>query len=480
MSGNIELALLTRVIDDKDFNTLEKLQINESFFLSPEAQEIYRFLRDTYHDPNTAGQVPSRELVLYRFPGFYFFPSKDVVPVLASQLKREKLKIELLILAQNITLMAEKDPEAAVAEITGESAKFRGLIEISSDLSMASAYEVLLNNYEAVQKSGGLLGISYPWAILNDDTQGMQPGQFLVIYGRPGSMKSWLGIIIGVHAYIRSRRRVLFYTREMSKTMVAQRTAAAITLVDHSQFKSGKLQPEIKDYVFGILKGLLADEKAVGSVGERQPCFTIVHDKGNGGIGWLQSKIKEVDPDLVIVDGMYLMKDDRSGKRDADWKSIMHISQDLKITAQQFNIPLIAITQANRSGDKGSGDSLNELAFSDAIGQDADAVFRIRKKDLIDEQTKIKRTELLITSPKIREGRFDGIVIHGEPATDFGFIRPIVNSDNDPDDYGGGSGGSGPTKFTTGTTDNSSGISGPSFKRRHASFMDPKIPRSRR
>jgi hypothetical protein len=472
MAGNIELALLTKVIDDKDFNSLEKLQITEVHFSTPEAQELYRFLRDTYRDPSTAGQIPSRELVAYRFPSFYFFGSSDPVPILAVQLKRERLRIDLLLLAQNLQMMADKDPNAAVAELTGEVGKFRGMIETSTDMSLSSAYDVLLNNYESVQKTGGMLGIPYPWDPLNDDTQGMQAGQFIVLYGRPGSMKSWLGIYMGIHAYVSSRRRVLFYTREMSQILVMQRAAAAIARVDYHSFTHGKLQLEFKEHVFNLLRGLIDDEKAAGTVGIRQPFFVVAHDKGNGGVGWLQSKIKELDPDLVIVDGMYLMKDDRSGTRTADWKSIMHISQDLKLTAQQFNLPLIAITQANRAGEKTSGADLTELAFSDAIGQDADAVYRIRKKDMVLEGG-LKRTELLITSPKIREGKFDGIVIHGEPATDFGFIRPIIHSDNDNDDYNSSSNSnnSSSSNVSSGPTS-----SGQSFKKKTASFMDPRIP----
>jgi replicative DNA helicase len=475
MSSNIEMALLTRVVDDKDFQALEKAQINDTFFLTPEAQEVYRFLRDTYHDPSTAGMVPSREMVQYRFPGIYFFPSTDPAPVLAAQLKREKLRLGLLTLAQNIQLLAERDPMAAVAEIQGEVANFRSITESSTDLSLASAYQLLLQNYETTQASGGLLGIPYPWDVLNDDTQGMQPGQLIVLYGRPGSMKSWLAIYIGIRAYMRARRRVLFYTREMSQVLVAQRAAAAIAEVDYKAFKSGKLQPDIKEYVFGLLRDLVNDEKSTGTAGQRQPYFIILHDKGGGGVSWLQAKIKEMDPDLVVVDGMYLMKDDRGGVRNADWKSIAHISQDLKLTAANANIPIVTVTQGSRKTDDKGNSDLGELAYSDAIGQDADAVFRVSKKDKIDEAG-VKRTELFLTSPKIREGRFDGIVLHGEPATNFDFIRGIVNTDNDPDDYNpGGSGSSGGSGNSSGSPSR-----GPSFKRRAASFMDPRIPLPRR
>ena len=56
MSSNIEFALISAIIANKDFHTANKLQINEGFFASPETREVYRFLRNTYFDSSTHGQ----------------------------------------------------------------------------------------------------------------------------------------------------------------------------------------------------------------------------------------------------------------------------------------------------------------------------------------------------------------------------------------------------------------------------------------
>ena len=60
MPNNLELALITKVIDDRDFHSLEKAQITEEFFTTPEAAELYRYLHSVYHDPTSPGSVPSR------------------------------------------------------------------------------------------------------------------------------------------------------------------------------------------------------------------------------------------------------------------------------------------------------------------------------------------------------------------------------------------------------------------------------------
>lgn len=77
MSGNIELALLSKIIIDKDFHTIEKAQITDEFFSTSESKELFRYISEVYHHPNSVGQTPSVELVRYRFPSFFPFASQD-------------------------------------------------------------------------------------------------------------------------------------------------------------------------------------------------------------------------------------------------------------------------------------------------------------------------------------------------------------------------------------------------------------------
>ena len=433
-TNNIEIALLTRVIFDRDFHGLEKAQITEEFFMTPIAKEVYRYMRNMYHAPETAGQVPSLELLQMHFPqSFYPFPSNDTVSVLSAELRRQKVRIETLLLAQNISELAERDPMAAMAALKAEVTKLSSLAEVGQDLTLAGAFNQLRSTYETVQASRGVVGIPYPWAQLNEETQGMQGSQFIVLYARPKSMKSWLALYCAMYAYKHARRKVLFYSREMSPKLVAQRAATLFCEVDYKAYKNGTLQPHMKDRVFQMLEEMIDDEKAEGQYGRNQPYFKIISDTGGsgggGGVSWLHAKVKEAKPDIVFVDGIYLMKDDRSSSRSADWKNITHISQDLKRMAQDEDIPVFGITQANRGSEKEKEQQLSGIGYSDAIAQDADAAFHIAKRDHIDPTTKRSITELYLTAPGLREGQFNGIVLNGVPATDFSFKRVLTGED---------------------------------------------------
>ncbi len=340
--------------------------------------------------------------------------------------------MELLTLAQSINDRANLDVAGVLAEIRAKSVELSSLSEVGSDLSMANAYDMLWNQYSSVQNTGGMLGIPYPWQALNEETQGMQGSQFIVLFGRPKSMKTWVAGYMAKHAYFNARKRVLFYTKEMNVSLVASRMACLFAGVDYKAFKNGKLQPELRDRVFYILRQLRDDELTMHNGGPRNPFFLLTTDRGSqGGVSWLRAKIRETDPDLVVVDGMYLMHDDRGGKGTQEWQRMMHISRDLKSAAQEFDIPILGVTQANRGADKSKGDDLTELAFSDALGQDADAVFRVSKVEKIEEN--IRRTYIYLKAPGLREGRFDGIIIRGEPATSFDYVRTMVPEDSDTD-----------------------------------------------
>lgn len=437
-TNNLEYALITRILQDRDFHSVEKLQITEEYFTIPEVREVFRYIKDTFHHPATLGLVPSSEMISSRFRGFYVVPAPDQVPVLCNELRRTKLKLDIMNLTGGAYQEAQADPVAALAALKAHIPRLTSMQDVGQDLSMSAAVNLLRDRYNTVQASGGVIGIPYPWEPLNSVTQGMQEGQYIVIYGRPKSMKSWVAACIAAYAYLYARRRVLYYTREMEPLEIAGRVACLFARVDYDKFEKGQLQPEVAAHVFQILEDLLADEQAAGANGLHQPFFNIVSDRSmgadGGGVGWLQAKIRETRPDLVIVDGFYLMKDDRTNRREVDWKVITNISRDLKLTAQQFRIPVVGVTQATRKAENTQGDDTTEVAFADAIGQDCDAMYRIINPKTVNPET--GRHELIVTAPAMRKGKFDGMIIQGEPATSFDYLRPYVQSSGDGQTYG--------------------------------------------
>jgi replicative DNA helicase len=425
MAASIEHALICKIIENRDFHTVEKLKIDESFFLSDsQTIEVFRFIRDHYHTETTYGAVPSWELLSSRFFGFPWVGSNDTIQTLCQELRRYKMRAQLLTITEEIVSTVEIDPNKALDALKDATVRLTAEHDISSDLLLSQAYDRLLEDYTNIATHNGITGIPWPWEILNEDTQGMHPGNFIVLYGRPKSLKTWMALYIAANAYMKNQR-VLIYSLEMSEKDILRRVASIICGIDYGKFKKAQLDPATQEKVWQTLLVMRDEEKLRPNKQGRCSAILAVHPRSeSSGISTLQAKIREFQPDLVIVDGMYLMRDDRQRTRSIDWKSVAHISQDIKQTASIFNIPIIAVTQANRKAESDPKKAdMMELAYADALAQDCDLCIRVSKQ--MDQAT--HELELVLSIPGSREGTLDAFVIHGVPASNFNFKRTQIS-----------------------------------------------------
>jgi replicative DNA helicase len=187
--------------------------------------------------------------------------------------------------------------------------------------------------------------------------------------------------------------------------------------VDYNALRTGRLTPKEEKLYFEDLEAF----------SENDPFILSGDDEDKGGVMSITAKIKEYDPDIVYVDGVYLMHDDRTNKRTSDWQGIAHITQDLKRMAKQQNIPIVGSTQANRSAEKSKGDSKSEVAFGDAFTMDADYLIRI-----IYEKTHQEDHEAIITIPAIREAAGCTFTINAHFAKDLS-QKYVANTEEEAD-----------------------------------------------
>jgi hypothetical protein len=156
-------------------------------------------------------------------------------------------------------------------------------------------------------------------------------------------------------------------------------------------------------------------ERAEASQGRNDLIVLSGRDSnGHDGVAWLQSKIEQYRPDVTFVDGLYLMNDDRSTKRTADWQRVMHISRDIRQMILEAHVPVVATMQANRAAAKNSSAELDEIAFADAVGQDITQGFRV-----INEKS---GPTIALIAGGSREYQLHGLRINGVPCVDFSCI----------------------------------------------------------
>ena len=410
----LEWKLLSRIIDTHDIGPLLTYRITEDFFADPMSKAVFRLILNHYNDDSTLHLVPSYDTVYRKIRTFEraYTNCDEHVATLAEDLMKEYKTRKLLELASEMTEGVD-DPDLALSKGADKIRQLTSVGNRANETDIGSSSKEIIEEYMRMKEGKGMLGIPYPWEILNQATSGMCRQHMIVLYGRTKSMKTWIATWIAVHAYLHGNGRILFMSYEMKPEEIRRRAVAIIARVPYDDFRLGKLSPEVEKETLALLEALEEMEN-LGFDGNKRRCFKIVHDPG-GSITAVRQRIEEFQPDLVVADSIYKMYDARGKTKSFDWKNIANISADWKLTAQQYDIPVLVTTQANRSAEVTKGEGTSEMSFSDGPMMDADLIMRVikEKREATGTNSPVKLT---VKIPGIREGTLDSFAIRMLPA----------------------------------------------------------------
>jgi replicative DNA helicase len=421
-----ELELISNVIESGDFVTLKKKGVTRDIFSLDSAKEVFVWLWDEFHNPTQKGEVPTESRLKRRFPDFDFSPTRNSLAALVTDIKRQSTQIKLTALIEDINdeILDDSDPTLVLESFLPRLRELNVEAASQEGIRLSEAAEMIRQDYYTKKKAGGVTGIPYPWELMNSPTGGMQDEQFIVIYGRPGNMKTWLACVMAAWAW-QSNRRVMFFSKEISRTDIIKRISSVLAGVDYAKLRAGNLPVDDEDAFFELLDAIEEIEESETVGGHRRSLYCI-SDKGKRTTSTVDDLIAQAEvfqPDVVFVDGFYLMRDGRSGSRTADWKQIAHISQDLKGMAQYLECPVIGTTQANRANAKQPSGDLDDLSFADAIGMDADIAMRAFRGP----NPKGRGASIMLVFSKVREAVIRPFVINACPGDDFSVLEKTVN-----------------------------------------------------
>lgn len=430
-----ELELIAKILDTGDMPELEAAGITLDHFKTDHAFMLYKYILHYWRSKTTGGNVPTREMVEKKFPTIDLpKPNRLETKVLLEEFQDYFLKEELRALTDNILDSVHKPDEClqmiqtTVADLTKDRRS-------AQDIILSQSIEALVQRYETNRDRDSIQGIPYPWDVLNAETQGMCNGEFILFYGRPKSMKTWVLLKVATHAYDQASRRVLIYTREMTLEQMMDRCICLLIGAPYSAFKKGQLReitvPEggtMEDRFYALTETMYSDEETCALETGFRKSLIITSDRdprgSGGGVYGLHQKSKDHRADLICVDAMYLMKNDRKGVRSIKWDDQSDITQDVKDIALELHKPLIGTTQANRPSEEARGRSMANIAFADAYAMNCDLAIEINKKATPDPEV----NELALAITGAREINMNGFAIHGNAATSFDLMmRKVVN-----------------------------------------------------
>ena len=225
-------------------------------------------------------------------------------------------------------------------------------------------------------------GVATGFADLDKETAGLQPGDLIIVAGRPSMGKTALALNIGEHVAIDLKLPVVVFSMEMGASQLAMRMIGSVGRLDQHKLRTGRLAPDDWERLSSALGRLseapmLIDETpALNAIEVRSRARRLQKQYGQLG--------------LVIVDYLQLMAAQSQGENRAT--EISEISRSLKALAKELKVPVMALSQLNRSLEQRPNKRpvMSDLRESGAIEQDADVILFIYRDEVYNEDTQDK------------------------------------------------------------------------------------------
>lgn len=266
--------------------------------------------------------------------------------------------------------------------------------------------KTLLMIEEASKKEGGFSGVASGFTHLDRLTLGWQPSDLIIIAARPSMGKTAFVLSLARNVAVDFDKGVAFFSLEMSAQQLMMRLIVAESGLDSRDVRNGKLTGEQWKHLETSIKPL-----------SNAPLF--IDDTPALSIFEFRSKARRLktqyDIQLIVIDYLQLMTAavDSRGNREQE---VAMISRSLKAVAKELDIPIIALSQLNRSVESRGGSKrpqLSDLRESGAIEQDADLVAFIHRPEYygltVDEDGAPTQGMAEIIVAKHRNGAVDTI-----------------------------------------------------------------------
>ncbi|MCH7742560.1 MAG: replicative DNA helicase [Proteobacteria bacterium] len=241
---------------------------------------------------------------------------------------------------------------------------------------------------ELFQTKGALTGVSTGFRDIDDITSGLQASDLVIVAGRPSMGKTSFMMNMAESAVISEGKPVLIFSLEMPADSLILRMLSSLGRIDQSKIRSGQLSdddwPRLTSAVTLLNdKPLFVDDTAALTPNEiRSRARRVAREFGPLG--------------MIVVDYIQLMQ--VSGTPENRAGEISEISRSLKAIAKEFNCPLVAGSQLNRSLEQRPDKRpiMSDLRESGAIEQDADVIMAIYRDEVYHEEAEKGVAEIII------------------------------------------------------------------------------------
>jgi len=267
------------------------------------------------------------------------------------------------------------EAERAIMQISEQGRKSGGPQAVNGLLSKA------LERIEELFNTGGdVTGLTTGFADLDNMTSGLQPADLVIVAGRPSMGKTSFAMNLVENAALAQDKPILVFSMEMPAEHLVMRMLSSLGRINQKRVRTGRLEQEDWPKLSAAVQKL----KDVSLHIDDTPALTPTE---------LRSRVRKVvrenkgELGMVMIDYLQLMQ--VAGSSEGRTAEISEISRSLKAIAKEFNVPVVALSQLNRSLEQRPNKRPvnSDLRESGAIEQDADIIMFIYRDEVYHEDT---------------------------------------------------------------------------------------------
>ena len=272
------------------------------------------------------------------------------------------------------------EAESRVFQIAEDGARGRqGFVNIDSLLTRV--VERVQELFERANPSE-VTGVPTSFTDLDRQTSGLQPGDLVIVAGRPSMGKTALALNISEHVAIDQGMPVAVFSMEMGASQLALRMLSSVGRIDQQRLRTGRLLDEDWPKLTTAIQKMhdaplyIDESPALNSLELRARARRLYRTCGRLG--------------LIVVDYLQLMSASSDGENRAT--EISEISRGLKALAKELQVPVVALSQLNRTVESRTDKRpvMSDLRESGAIEQDADLILFIYRDEVYNPDTSDK------------------------------------------------------------------------------------------
>ncbi|MBI0293621.1 replicative DNA helicase [Streptomyces sp. PRKS01-29] len=391
-----EQSVLGGMLLSKDAiaDVVEVLKGND--FYRPAHETVYQAILDLYAkgepaDPITVAAELTKRGEIARVGGAsYLHTLVQSVPTAANaeyyaEIVHERAVLRRLVEAgTRITQMgyaADGDVDEIVNNAQAEIYAVTEQRTSEDYLPLGDIMEGALDEIEAIgSRSGQMSGVPTGFTDLDSLTNGLHPGQMIVIAARPAMGKSTLALDFARACSIKHNMPSVIFSLEMGRNEIAMRLLSAEARVALHHMRSGSMTDE--DWT--RLARRMPDVS-------QAPLY--IDDSPNLSMMEIRAKCRRLkqrnDLQLVVIDYLQLMQSGGARRPESRQQEVSDMSRNLKLLAKELEVPVIALSQLNRGPEQRTDKKpmVSDLRESGSIEQDADMVILLHREDAYEKES---------------------------------------------------------------------------------------------